>query len=147
MIRLENKESSLKTIASLVTCAVLGLALTSAFSQSTSALQPEGQPQLTTHQPHELKVTEYRLTPDEMAKAEALYKIRTELYLFGMIFGIVVLWLMLKSRIAPAFRDLAEGASKSRFVQTLIFVPLFMLLIAIISLPVDVYWHHISRTY
>src|SRR5882762_943839 len=97
MIRLENKESSLKKIASLVTCAVLGLAITSAFSQSTSSFQPEGQPPLTTHQPHELKVTEYRLAPDEMAKAEALYKIRTELYLFGMIFGIVVVWLVLKS--------------------------------------------------
>jgi Zn-dependent protease with chaperone function len=147
MIRLQGKESSLKAIASLVLCGFIGLTLISAFSQSTTAAQPDTKPAPTTAHPQELNVTEYRLPPNEMAKAEALYKIRTELYLFGMIFGIVLLWLTLKLRVAPAFRDLAERASKNSFVQTLIFVPLLTLLIAVISLPIDIYEHHISRTY
>src|SRR5712671_5200580 len=92
MIRLQDKESSLKAIASLVLCGFIGLTLISAFSQSTTAAQPDTKPAPTTSHPQELKVTEYRLPPDEMTKAEALYKIRTELYLFGMIFGIVLLW-------------------------------------------------------
>ncbi len=82
-----------------------------------------------------------------MAKASALYKIRTSLYLFGMVFGIAVLFVLLKLRVAPALRDLAERAAKNSFLQTLIFVPLFTLLLAAISLPIDIYRHHISLAY
>ena len=92
-------------------------------------------------------VTEYSLPPDKLAKAEALYKIRTVLYLITLVFGIIILWLLLKLRVAPAIRDLAEHAGKNSFIQTLIFVPLLMLLIAIISLPIDIYEHHIFRAY
>ena len=80
--------------------------------------------------PQELKVTEYSLPPDKLAKAEALYQTRTMLYLFGMVFGIVVLWLLLKLRVGPAFRDLAERVSKNSLVQALVFVPLLTLSIA-----------------
>lgn len=73
--------------------------------------------------PQELRVTEYTLRPDNLVKAEALYKTRTVLYLVGLVFGIVVLWVLLKLRVAPAFRDLAEQTSKNSFVQTLVFVP------------------------
>jgi Zn-dependent protease with chaperone function len=100
-----------------------------------------------TSQPQQLIVTQYHLPPDKMAKAEALYKTRTVLYLFGMVFGIVVLWVLLKFRVAPVFRDFAQCTSKNGFVQVLIFVPLLMLLIAAISLPLDMYEHHISRAY
>jgi STE24 endopeptidase len=141
------KELSLKVIARLVLCAAVSLTLPAALAQSPPTMQPKTQPETTTHQPQELKVTEYRLPPDELAKAEALYKIRTELYLFGMAFGIVTLWMLLRLRLAPVFRDLAERITKNGFTQILIFVPMFMLLIAIISLPIDIYEHHISRSY
>jgi STE24 endopeptidase len=119
-----------------------------AGAQSMPAADPPSPAQSeTAHPPHELKVTEYSLPPDKLAKAEALYQTRTVLYLFGLIFGIVVLWVLLKLRVAPVFRDLAERSSKNTFVQALVFVPLLMLLIAIISLPIDVYQHHISRAY
>jgi Zn-dependent protease with chaperone function len=94
-----------------------------------------------------LKVTEYRLPPDKLAKAEALYTTRTVLYLFSLVFGILVLWGLLKLRVAPALRNLAERSSKNSLIQTLVFVPLLTLLIAIVSLPIDIYEHHISRSY
>ena len=101
----------------------------------------------TDHQAQTSKVTEYTLPPEKLAKAEALYRTSTVLYLFGMVLGIVVLWILLRLRIAPAFRDFVERVSKSRFVQTLIFVPLIMLLIAIASVPLEMYEHHISLAY
>ncbi len=110
-------------------------------AESTPAQSQTAQP------PQQLNVTEYRLPPAKLAKAEALYKTNTVLYLFGMVFGIVVLWLLLRLRIAPAFRDLTERASKNGFIQALIFVPLLILLIAIISLPLDIYQQHVSRAY
>jgi STE24 endopeptidase len=139
-----------KATAWLFLCLVIA---TSAAAQSAPATEASTPAQSQTQQlqassqPRELKVTEYSLTPDKLAKAEALYQTRTVLYLFGMVFGIVVLWVLLKLRIAPAFRDLAERASKNSFLQTLIFVPLLTLLIAVISLPIDIYEQHISRSY
>jgi Zn-dependent protease with chaperone function len=144
----------LRTIASwLIFSTIIALSLTSAVAQPASAAAPtqtqqlQSQPIHQVQQPQELKVTEYSLPPDKLAKAEALYQTRTVLYLFGLVFGIVVLWLLLKLRVAPAFRDLAERASKNGFVQTLIFVPLLTLLMAIISLPIDIYEQRISRAY
>ncbi len=93
------------------------------------------------------KITAYTLPPDELAKAKGLYETRTVLYLFGMVFDIVLLWVLLKLRIAPALRGLAERAGKNSFLQTLIFVPLLGLFMALIVLPIDIYGHHISLAY
>ncbi|MGC1373718.1 MAG: M48 family metallopeptidase [Candidatus Sulfotelmatobacter sp.] len=99
------------------------------------------------HQSPTLRVTQYSLPPEKLAKAEALYLTSTVLYLFGMIFGLVVLWLLLRLRVAPIFRDFAERVSKNKFLQTLIFVPLLMILIAVTSLPLEMYEHHVSLSY
>ncbi len=129
----------------VIAASALGQAAPATEPPTSAQLQP--QPTQAHPQPQELKVTEYSLPPDKLAKAEALYQTHTVLYLFGMVFGIVVLCVLLKLRVAPAFRDLAERAGKNSFVQTLVFVPLLTLLIAIISLPIDIYEQHISRAY
>jgi STE24 endopeptidase len=148
--RFTKKEPLVKATASwLFLCFVIATSAAAQSAPATEASTPATQTQqLQAHpQPQELKVTQYSLPPDKLAKAEALYTTRTVLYLFGMVFGIVVLWVLLKLRVAPAFRDLAERVSKNSFLQTLIFVPLLTLLIAIISLPIDIYEQHISRAY
>lgn len=139
----------MKVIASrLLLFAVVALSATFTVAQTPSATKTPASGSLQTVQAsHELKVTEYSLPSDKLSKAKALYKTTTVLYLVGMVFGALVLWVILKLRVAPAFRDLAEGVSTSRFLQTLIFVPLLTLLIAVISLPIDIYEHHISRAY
>jgi beta-lactamase regulating signal transducer with metallopeptidase domain len=137
----------LKAIASLLfLCAIVALSPSSAFAQTTPVTSaPQTRESQAANQ--QLDVTEYRLPSDKLAKAEALYKTTTVLYLFGMLFGIIVLWVILKLRVAPAFRDLAERATKNTFAQALIFAPLLTLSIAVISLPIDIYEHHISRAY
>jgi Zn-dependent protease with chaperone function len=132
----------------LFLCVLVATSLTAALAQTAPAAQTPTPAQLQEpQQAQQFKIAEYRLPPDKLAKAEALYKTRTVLYLFGLVFGILVLWMLLKLRVAPAFRDLAERASKNSFIQTLVFVPLLMILIAVISLPIDVYEQHISRAY
>ena len=139
----------MKAIASwLVFCAVVAMPFTLAAAQTALATQTTTPAEIQTHQPpQELKVTEYSLPPEKLAKAEALYKTSTVLYLAEMAFGILVLLVLLKLRVGPVFRDLAEHVSKNVFLQTLIFVPLLTVLIAVISLPFDIYGHHISRAY
>jgi len=131
----------------VILCAIVAMSLTFAAGQSSPAAEQRS-PQMRTAQPSgELKVTEYSLSPEKLAKAEALYTTRTVLYLFGMVFGIVILWVLLKFRVGPVFRDLAERVSGNNFIQTLIFVPLLLLLIAVISLPLDIYHHRVSLAY
>lgn len=137
----------MKTIAFLLLIlamtAVSGFARAQNFpAETSSAAQTQAN-----HQSPTLRVTQYTLPAQKLAKAEALYRTTTVLYLFGMIFGIVVLWVLLRLRVAPLFRDFAERVTKNRFVQTLIFVPLLMILIALTSLPLEMYEHHISLAY
>ena len=140
------KELALKAIAFwLVVCTLVALPHSVSAAQTAPAAGTPDPAQLQSRQ--HLKVTEYSLPPDKLAKAEALYKTSTVLYLVGMIFGIVVLWVLLKLRVAPVFRDLSGRASQNSFVQTLMFVPLLALLIAVLSLPIEIYGHHISLTY
>ena len=137
----------MKTTASWpAVCALLALSLTLASGQTTN--QPPRAAQLPTSQAsQELKITEYSLPPDKLAKAEALYQTRTVLYVLGSAFGLIVPWILLKLRLAPAFRNFAERISQNSFIQALIFVPLLMGLIAVIALPLGIYQHHISRVY
>lgn len=131
----------------LVLCVFVAASFSFLLAQSGPGERASSPPKPRAAQAQQLEVTEYSLPPDKLAKAEALYKTRTVLYLFGMVFEIVVLWALLKLRVAPALRDLAERVSNNRFLQTLIFVPLLMLLIALIGLPIDIYHHHISLAY
>jgi STE24 endopeptidase len=142
-------ESSLKARTSwLVLCVVIAAVLAAASAQSAPATENSTPGDMQANQPpQQFKVTEYNLPPDKLAKAEALYKTRTALYLADMVFGIAVLWVLLKLRLAPVFRDLAERASTNTFMQALVFVPLLILLIAVASLPIEIYGHHISLAY
>ena len=129
----------------VVACAMLTLWPTLSLTQTAS--RPPDTGTIQSAQSAQPQITAYTLPPEKLAKAEALYRTRTVLYLFGMVFGIVVLWFLVKLRVGPALRNLSERSSKNRFVQTLIFVPLLMLLIAALSLPIDIYQHHISLAY
>jgi STE24 endopeptidase len=138
------RNASLKTLLLFFSAIIALTTVAHAQSSPTASEPPHAQ---TSHQPEELKVTEYVLPPDKLAKAKALYEISTVLYLFGMVFEILVLWVLLKLRVVPVFRNLAERNAKNGFLQSAIFVPLLMLLIAAISMPLEIYGHHISRAY
>jgi len=93
------------------------------------------------------KVTEYRLPADKLRKAEGLYRTRTVLYVGETAYGIILLLLLLRLKIASRYRALAERASRRRFVQALVFVPLLMLTMDFLSLPLSLYGHGLSVEY
>ncbi|HUO61249.1 MAG TPA: M48 family metallopeptidase [Candidatus Acidoferrales bacterium] len=92
-------------------------------------------------------ITEYTLPPDKMAKATALYHTGLVIFVSETIFGFVLLLAILYLRVAPRYRDIAERVSRNSFVQALVFVPLFVLTIDIISLPLAMYRHHLGLAY
>jgi Zn-dependent protease with chaperone function len=118
---------------------------------SVPAQEPEPIPEVvgapTSEIPASAPITEYRLPPDKLEKAAALYATNLRLFLVGTLYGIAVLVAVLWLRLSGRFRDLAERASARRFVQALIFVPLLTLTTDLLELPLGIYRQHLQQSY
>lgn len=92
-------------------------------------------------------LTDYRLPPEQLQKAEALYRTGVFLSVFGTLYGVAVLILLLVSRAGVKFRDLAESFSSRRSVQAFVFAPLVFLSLDLLTLPLRLYSHHLQQSY
>ena len=95
----------------------------------------------------EKTITAYTLPPDLYKKAHERNHIRFHLDLIGFAYGLIVLWLILRWKLAAKYRDWAEGSSSRRFVQSLVFSPLLLLTIAVLTLPLDIYGEVVEKRY
>src|SRR3984885_12648186 len=116
-----------------------------AQQQASDASQPSAP--WTSPQPDERKVTAYTLPPETYQKARELSQIRFRMALIGFAYGLFILWLVLHLRLPPKYRDWAERCSSKRFVQALVFAPLFFITLDVLSLPIDIYEHQVSRRF
>jgi Zn-dependent protease with chaperone function len=114
----------------------LGLFLLPSPSHAQSSTQDQKQ---TTH--------EYSLPPDKLKQAIEYSHARNWLAFGGAIYGIAALLVVLQWGLPAKFRDWAEAASRRRFVQALVFVPLVTLAIDLFSLPLGLYGQHLERVY
>ena len=89
----------------------------------------------------------YTLTPDQEAKAIAYAHARHELYFLDVAYGILLLFFLLHLRIAPMYRDWALQWTESSFGQILVFTPLLLLTIDILSLPTAIWEHRLALQY
>jgi STE24 endopeptidase len=89
----------------------------------------------------------YTLPPDKLAKAIALSRIRNILDITGSVWDVVFLWLLLATRAAAALEEWAKQLFRPRWLQGLIFFAIFLVLITLADLPLDLYGHHVSRSY
>ena len=90
---------------------------------------------------------EYSLPPDKLKQAIEYSHAGYWLHFGGAIYGIAVLLVVLQWGLAAKFRDWAEAASRHRFVQAIVFVPLIALTIDLFSLPLGLYSQHLERVY
>jgi STE24 endopeptidase len=93
------------------------------------------------------QTTEYTLPPDKLARSKALYELRGKLRIIDTAYSLIILLVILSLGIAAKYRDWAEKVSGNRFVQAMIFVPLFLLTLAVLGLPLDAYQQSISQQY
>ena len=61
--------------------------------------------------------------------------------------GLLLLVLMLQLRVAPAYRDWATKRTDSRFGQIVVFAPLALLTIDVLSLPTAIWEHRLALQY
>jgi Zn-dependent protease with chaperone function len=93
------------------------------------------------------QVRTYTLPPEKLAKAIDYGFARSLLHFVGFAYGVAVLAGVLAWRVAPRFRDWARAASRRRFVQAYIFVPLLVLAVDGLNLPISIYGQHLSLKY
>jgi Zn-dependent protease with chaperone function len=93
------------------------------------------------------QVQGYSLSPAQEAQAIAYARARRELYFLDTAYGVLLLILLLQLRVAPKFRDLAVRAGGNSFVQAIVFVPLILLTIDILSMPTAVWGHRLALKY
>jgi hypothetical protein len=90
---------------------------------------------------------QYTLPPDKLEKAYALYLLNGTLYFVTTVWGLLVLYLMLRTKFGVRLRNLATRASRFRMVQAAIVMSVFVLVLELAQLPFDSYEHHVSLRY
>ena len=119
----------------------------SAQPASTAPGNPSGVAESKAAEPAPDKIVEYAPPPAEYARAKAYSNARYRHIFIGEFYGFLVLLVLLRWRVAPAFRNLAERASSHRFVQLIIFAPLILLTIAILGIASDIWDESLQRAY
>jgi STE24 endopeptidase len=125
----------------LLLAAVVTLIVISARMQRTTPTEAQAL-QAAAHGP-----AFYTLPPDKLKLATELFRVRTTLYFVGSAWGILQIVLLLALGVPAWMRDVVESVTKSRWVQCLLFVFLFLLLITLLDLPLRIYGHHESLAY
>ena len=106
---------------------------------------PQDQADVTQH--FSRTVTAYTLPPELYEKTRKLEKLKLMFFVLEPVYGLVVLWLFLRWKLGPKYRNWAESGSRKLFLQVLIFAPPFVLTLDVLSLPVDIIRHQITRIY
>lgn len=89
----------------------------------------------------------YSLPPDKLEKSKALYILDLEFYALAPLYSWLILLVVLYRGIAAKYRDWAESLSRRRFVQAMIFVPLFLITLTLARLPIRMYGQHAYSQY
>ena len=129
--------------AGLILGCVLWASFCSASYQAPSL--PPSQPQANSSGVH--AVTSYTLPPDLYQKAHNRRRIHFELDLINFFYGLFALWLILRLKLSAKFRDWAVRVSSRQFLQACIFAPLFVLALALLTVPSDIYGQMIEKRF
>jgi Zn-dependent protease with chaperone function len=105
-------------------------------AQTTAPAPPPANPQ-----------SAYTLSPDKLAKAIAISRIRNIMDIVGGLWGILVLWLLLSTRSAARLETWAQGITARRWVQGLIFFAAFLIITTLASLPLAWFSQHVEKSY
>ncbi|MES2222570.1 MAG: M48 family metallopeptidase [Acidobacteriota bacterium] len=134
---------SRRVIPYLLFLACLLAAATPAPAQQSAPVPPPSTS--TAAPPH--SPAPYTLPPAILAKAITLTRLRTLLAFGGTAWTLLVLLLILAWHWPAALRNWAEHISPNRWLQGLIFIPIAILFLSLVSLPLEIYGQHIERAY
>ena len=100
-------------------------------SKATAGQRPAGAAQLEAH---------YVLTPEKRAKAIAYSRAQYLLYFAGIALSLAIYGFFWRMGFAVVLREWVRRVSARRFVQCVLFAPLFLAAVRILEFPLDYYW-------
>jgi Zn-dependent protease with chaperone function len=125
---------------------LLGMLLAGSLSHAQAQPAPNSQPPSVSNAPTG-KIIDYTLPPDKLQKSHALYIQTTRLQVIDTIYGFLVLLGLLYAGTVAKFRSLAESVTQRKWLQSFIVIPLFVIAVAVLTIPSDVYHQHLSLQY
>jgi STE24 endopeptidase len=123
---------------------------TQAQAPASSPETVQSQPSSATTTPatgETMKVAAYTLPPDLYRKARDRSRIQFRLALIGFIYSLIVFWVILHWKLGPKYRNWAEQLSGRRFLQAVVFAPLMLVSIAVMTLPLDIYGERVEKRF
>jgi Zn-dependent protease with chaperone function len=100
-------------------------------SKATAGQQPAGAAQAEAH---------YVLTPEKRAKAIAYSRAQYLLYFAGIALSLAIYGFFWRIGFAVLLREWVRRVSARRFVQCVIFAPLFLAAVRVLEFPLHYYW-------
>jgi Zn-dependent protease with chaperone function len=100
-------------------------------SKATAGQQPAGAAQAEAH---------YVLTPEKRAKAIAYSRAQYLLYFAGMALSLAIYGFFWRIEFAVLLREWVRRVTARRFVQCVLFAPLFLAAVRVLTFPLDYYW-------
>jgi len=86
--------------------------------------------------------------PAAMASEAIAYsRAQHHLYFVDFAYGLLILIVILEWRVAPRYRDWAERVTQRRFLQSVLYAPLLLLTIDIVSLPTSIWSEYLDREF
>jgi STE24 endopeptidase len=89
----------------------------------------------------------YHLSPEKYQKAIAYSRAGYRLYFFSVFWSLAVILFLLRSGFIAKLRCFAESRSGNHVLQAVFFVPPLFASLALLHLPIRLYWHHLSLYY
>ncbi len=129
-------------------CLLLPLCLAGCATQTPAehAADLYATQELATAPPHG-NLPDYTLSPADLAKAQHLSTVGEVLHFGGEAWGIISLLLLLSLGVIAWMRNTAVNISRNRWAQGFTFFFLFLLITTLLTLPLDLYGHHLSLQY
>ena len=115
--------------------------------QTAPASAAQGASDPTSNPSTQNSTTIYHLSPDKYQKAIAYSRAGYRLYFLSVFWNLAVLLFLLRSGFFGKLRDFAESRTSRRPLQAALFVPPLFALLALLHLPLRMYWHHLSLYY
>ena len=141
-----------RTLAWLRLLLLLVLALFAAHPVLTSGQQPgsispKAEAPTSASSNTAASTTSYRLSPEKYEKAVAYSRAGYRLYFLSAFWNIALILLLLRLRFFSALGNFAESKTAKRFGQAAILVFGVFGSLALLNLPIRIYWHRLSVHY
>jgi Zn-dependent protease with chaperone function len=135
----------MKACLSFTLLLALMLCASSRATAQAAAPAPNAQPAATATSPSQPAQNTYQLTGEKLSNAIAISRVRNIHTIVGTVWGLLVVWLILVSRLATKIENWVKSRFHTRWIQGLFYFAIFIILTTLADLPLGIYGEHVEQ--